>query len=118
MVDQLVLHSLGAGTPLLLLNLSAATTHTNSLSSCPWGRSLVIDGRHIIESTILSTSSGSIAEVRMRLIGSLLPLVANQKVLRLKLLPALLLHVHVQRGVLLICAKIVRVLSEPLSVSP
>ena len=84
MVDQLVLHTLGAGTPLLLLlHLAAATAYSNSLPSSPRGRPLVIDGRHVIEGTILSTP-GSVREVRVRLIGSLLPLVTNQEDLRFK----------------------------------
>jgi hypothetical protein len=77
MIDQLILHTFGAGTPLLLLlHLSAATAYRYCLPSCPRSRSLVIDGSHIIEGTILRTS-GRIAEVRVRLIGSLLPLVAK-----------------------------------------
>ena len=76
MVDQLILHTFGAGTPLLLLHLPAATAYSNCLPGGPRGRPLVIDGRHVIEGTILCTPGG-VAEVRVRLIGSLLPLVTN-----------------------------------------
>jgi len=83
MVDQLVLHTLGARTPLLLLHLPAATAHSNCLPSCSRGRPLVIDGRHVIEGTILSTPC-SVCEVRVRLIGSLFSLITNQEDFRLK----------------------------------
>ena len=84
MVDQLVLHTLGAGTPLLLLlHLPAATAYSNSLPSCSRGRPLVIDGCHVIEGTILSTPR-TVCEVRVGLIGSLFSLITNQEDLILK----------------------------------